>query len=48
VCEAARALVELGVSSLDHLDLSAAQQRHVVDDLALRIETIPTSRRFSA
>ena len=48
VCEAAGALVELGVSSLDHLDLSAAQQRHVVDDLALRIETIPTSRRFSA
>ncbi|MEP7016687.1 MAG: glutamate-cysteine ligase family protein, partial [Actinomycetota bacterium] len=46
--EAAGALVELGASSLDHLDLTPAEQRHVLDDLALRIETIPTSRRFSA
>jgi glutamate--cysteine ligase len=46
--EAAGALVELGARSLDHLDLTAAQQRHVLDDLALRLESIPTSRRFSA
>ena len=46
--DAARALAELGADSLDHLDLTAAQQRHVLDDLALRIETIPMSRRFSA
>jgi glutamate--cysteine ligase len=46
--DAAGALVELGASSLDHLDLTADQQRHVLDDLALRIETIPNSRRFSA
>jgi len=46
--EAAQAVAELGADSLDHLDLTAAQQGHVLDDLALRIQTIPTSRRFSA
>ena len=46
--DAARALAQLGADSLDHLDLSPAQQRHVLDDLALRLETVPTSRRFSA
>jgi len=46
--EAARAVAELGASALDHLDLTPAQQTQVLDDLALRVETIPTSRRYSA
>ena len=46
--EAAIAVVELGAEALDLLDLTAAQQSQVLDDLALRVETIPTSRRFSA
>ena len=46
--EAARKVVELGADCMDHLDLSAAQQGEVLDDLALRIDTIPTSRRCSA
>jgi len=44
----AQKLVRLGVESLDHLDLSVAQQREVRDDLALRVETIPTRQRCSA
>ncbi|MBC7592574.1 MAG: ergothioneine biosynthesis glutamate--cysteine ligase EgtA [Kineosporiaceae bacterium] len=44
----ARQIVQLGVDSLHDLDLNAAQQSQVVDDLARRIETIPTSRRRSA
>ena len=48
LCEAARRLVQLGADSVDHLGLTAAQQAQVLDDLALRVETIPTSRRRSA
>ncbi|HEX7535798.1 MAG TPA: glutamate-cysteine ligase family protein [Dermatophilaceae bacterium] len=44
---AAHALVGLGADCLGHLDLTAAQQRLVLDDLALRAEAIPTSRRCS-
>ena len=44
----ARQIVQLGVDSLHHLDLSASQQAQVIDDLALRVKTIPTSRRYSA
>lgn len=43
----ARQVVQLGADSLHDLDLTAAQQRRVVDDLALRVERIPTSRRCS-
>jgi glutamate--cysteine ligase len=46
--EAAGNLVQLGADALDHLDLTAAQRRQVLDDLALRLETIPTSQRCSA
>jgi glutamate--cysteine ligase len=44
----ARRLVQLGADSVDHLGLTGAQQAQVLDDLALRVETIPTSRRRSA
>jgi glutamate--cysteine ligase len=46
--EAARRVVQLGADSLDHLRLTAAQHRQVLDDLVLRVETIPTGRRWSA
>ena len=46
--QTARQIVQLGADSLHHLDLSAAQQTQVLDDLALRVETIPTSRRCLA
>jgi glutamate--cysteine ligase len=46
--QAARRVVQLGADALDHLDLSAAQQRRVLDDLAIRLETSPASRRRSA
>ena len=45
---AARKVVQLGADSLDHLDLTATQRRQVLDDLALRLTTIPTSQRCSA
>ena len=41
---AARTVVQLGANCLDHLDLTAAQHGQVLDDLALRLETIPTSQ----
>jgi glutamate--cysteine ligase len=44
----ARKVIQLGAGCLDHLDLSAAQRRQVLDDLALRLTTIPTSQRCSA
>jgi glutamate--cysteine ligase len=46
--ESARQVVQLGADSLDQLDLSADQRQDVLDDLALRVEAVPTSRRFSA
>lgn len=44
----ARQIVQLGVDSLHHLDLTASQQAQVIDDLAVRVETTPSSRRCSA
>jgi len=44
----ARRLVQLGADALDHLDLSAAQRAQVLDDLALRTQSTPSSRRRSA
>jgi glutamate--cysteine ligase len=46
--ETARRVVRLGAESLDHLDLTPTQQTLVLDDLTLRVETIPANRRFSA
>lgn len=46
--QTARQIVQLGADSLDHLDLTAAQQTRVLADLALRAETIPTHRKCSA
>jgi glutamate--cysteine ligase len=43
----ARSVVQLGADCLHHLDLTAAQRRQVLDDLAARLETIPTSQRWS-
>jgi glutamate--cysteine ligase len=48
LADAARQIVQLGADALDHLGLTAAQKTVVLDDLALRVETIPTSRRRSA
>ena len=45
---AARRVVQLGADVLDHLDLSAAQQTQVLDDLAFRLEAVPINRRYSA
>jgi glutamate--cysteine ligase len=45
---AARKLVRLGADSLPLLGLSATQQGLVLDDLALRVRAIPTSRKRSA
>ena len=45
---AAATIVQLGADSLSHLDLNAAQYKQVLDDLALRVEAIPTSQRRSA
>jgi len=44
----AQKLAQLGAESLDHLDLSTAQRSQVLDDLALRVETVPTRARCSA
>jgi glutamate--cysteine ligase len=41
-------IVQLGAESLRHLDLTAYQHRQVLDDLALRLATIPTNQRRSA
>jgi Gamma-glutamylcysteine synthetase len=46
--EAARAVAQLGADCMDDLDLTEAQQRQVLDDLALRVETNPTRGRRSA
>ena len=46
--EAERVVDELGADSLDHLDLTGAQTREVLDDLAGRVDAITTSRRYSA
>jgi glutamate--cysteine ligase len=46
--DAARAVAQLGAECLDDLDLTEAQQRQVLDDLALRVETNPTRGRRSA
>jgi glutamate--cysteine ligase len=48
LADAAREVVQLGADALDDLGLTAPQQRQVLDDLALRVETIPSSRRRSA
>jgi glutamate--cysteine ligase len=45
---AARRVVRLGADSLDHLDLTGTQHRQVLEDLELRAEAFPTSRRRSA
>ncbi|MDT7640921.1 MAG: glutamate--cysteine ligase, partial [Pseudonocardiales bacterium] len=44
----ARDVVQLGADSLDHLDLTVSQLRVVLDDLASRVETFPSSQRCSA
>jgi glutamate--cysteine ligase len=44
----ARKIVQLGAESLCHLDLTAHQHTQVLDDLALRLATIPTNQRRSA
>jgi len=44
----ARALVPLGADALADLDLTAAQRAQVLDDLALRVETIPARQMRSA
>lgn len=46
--DAARRVVQLGADTLDHLDLTTAQRQQVLDDLTVRVEMIPTSRRRSA
>lgn len=46
--DAARQVAQLGADAMDHLGLSAAQRTQVLDDLTLRLETTPTSRRRSA
>jgi hypothetical protein len=48
LADAARQIAQLGADALDHLGLTAAQKTEVLADLALRVETIPTSRRRSA
>ncbi len=45
---AARSVVRLGADSLSRLDLTAAQRAQVLDDLALRVATIPVNQRRSA
>jgi glutamate--cysteine ligase len=44
----ARRVAELGADCLDHCDLTAAQRRQVLEDLALRLESVPTDRQRSA
>jgi len=44
----ARIIARLGADCLDHLDLSAEQRGLVLDDLALRLRTIPAGQRCSA
>ncbi len=46
--DAAGQVAQLGADCLDHLDLTAAQRQQVLDDLGLRLESIPTRRRRSA
>ena len=46
--DTARQVAELGADALDHLRLTDIQRTQVLDDLARRLETIPTSRRRSA
>jgi glutamate--cysteine ligase len=46
--QVASRVLQLGAGALDDLDLLATQQRRVLDDLALRLESIPTNRRYSA
>jgi glutamate--cysteine ligase len=46
--EAAGQVAQLGADCLDHLDLTAAQEAQVLDDLTLRVEMTPTNRRRSA
>jgi glutamate--cysteine ligase len=45
---AAGKVIQLGADCLDDLDLTTTQRRHVLDDLALRLTTIPDSQRCSA
>jgi glutamate--cysteine ligase len=45
---AARQVVQLGADALGHLELTADQRSQVLDDLALRVDMISTSRRRSA
>ena len=44
----ARQLVQLGADCMDDLALTPDQNRQVLDDLELRLQTIPTSRRRTA
>jgi glutamate--cysteine ligase len=44
----ARKVVQLGADSLDHLDLNETQCRQVLDDLALRLATVPANQRRPA
>jgi glutamate--cysteine ligase len=45
---AAGKIVQLGADSLDRLDLTDPQRRQVLDDLAMRLMTIPTNQRYTA
>lgn len=45
---AARTVGQLGADSLDNLDLTTAQRRRVLDDLALRLANIPRGQRCTA
>ena len=44
----AASIAQLGADCLDHLDLTDAQRGQVLDDLALRLGTVPTDRQRSA
>ena len=46
--DTARQVAELGADALEHLRLTDIQRAQVLEDLARRLETIPTSRRRSA
>jgi glutamate--cysteine ligase len=45
---AAGKVAQLGAESLDHLDLTAAQRRQVLDDLDVRLASVPAGHRRSA
>jgi glutamate--cysteine ligase len=48
LASAARCIAQLGADSLNDLDLTDAQRTEVLDDLSLRLGTIPAGRRRTA